>query len=295
MKFDLEYKVLSEDSARKILFDLGIDKNKSFDEIKLQDEQACEKGFQMLNFGVEFNDEFVYERYYYAYPRIQESAKLRIGSITNVTNWIEKYQRNRNSIWYTASDIYLRAISIHLKNLDRFDFSLLGEISKHAFEFFFNERAISLKRLKITRYFQSCALTSDLIECLQNLNELEVGHQISRHALALSMLPNLRKLIISYVGRTFSNLFENVKFENLEWLELKDDLWNNALNGHVLMTITKNCPNLTKLVIAQCNVTNEDLDVIKNLSKLCCFRVRNCRYITKEYFEEMFGEIGFFE
>ena len=90
-------------------------------------------------------------------------------------------------------------------------------------------------------------------------------------------------------------MFENVKFENLEWLELKDDLWNNAVNGHVLMTIANNCPNLTNLVITRCMITNEDLNMLKDLSKLCCFRVKNCRYLTKEYFEEIFGTVGYFE
>ena len=283
LKFDLKKKVLSKDSARNVLFYLGIDKNKSFGEIKSSNKrskEAWEKGFQMLNFGIEFNGKFVDPRYF--------SGGIEIPNPKNLY-WRHSY--------YKTNDIYLRAISIHLKTLDCLDISSLGELKYHSLEFLFSERA--LKSLKLNK---SLTLSHDLIGQLQNLNELEIGHQITKQddsnmfAPTLSMLPCLRKLIITYSGtQYFRNMFENVKFENLEWLQLKDDLWNNAVNGHVLKTISENCPNLTNLVITQCMITNEDLDFIKNLSKLSCFRVKNCRYVTKDCFEEMFGNIGIFE
>ena len=66
------------------------------------------------------------------------------------------------------------------------------------------------------------------------------------------------------------------------------------MNGHVLMTITKNCPNLTNLFITLCIITNKELNVLEKLPKLFCLRVKKCHNVTKEYFEEMFGNVGFF-
>ena len=36
-------------------------------------------------------------------------------------------------------------------------------------------------------------------------------------------------------------------------------------------------------------------NVEKKLSKLQCLRIKNCKQITKEYIEEIFGDIGVFE
>ena len=285
LKFDLKRKELTKHCGRHILFYLGIDKNRPFDDIDEVEKEACEKGFQMLDFGtLKFETNFVDEHYGLCIP------------IFVIPEGFTGHTWN-NCIWIKPNEIYLLAIIIHMKNLDCLDISSLGDISNPIFGSLFSIK--TLKKLKLNK---TLALSHDLIGRLQNLNELEIGHQITRQdvnnmfAPTLSMLPNLRKLIINYSGiRFFRNMFENVKFENLEWLELKDDLWNNAVNGHVLRTISENCPNLTHLVITQCTITNKELDSIKNLSKLCCIRVKNCRYVTKEYFEEKFGNIGIFE
>ena len=241
LKFDLKKKVLSKDSSRNVLRNLGIDKNKSFDEIKLQDKAECEKGFRMLNFGIEFENEFV--------------VNIRHLRIPNghykYHNLFRRYIRE--FIDYEINEIYLRAILIHLKNIDCFDISSFGEISNLSFEFFFSERAISVKSLKLN-ISQARALTPDLMGCLQNLNELEVGHQISRHASALSMLPNLRKLIIFYTGMlNIPNVFENVKFENLEWL--KGD-GTEFLGSHICRSlIEKMVKNQKTISFGNCSVS----------------------------------------
>ena len=173
-------------------------------------------------------------------------------------------------VYENTNYIYLKAISINLKNLEYLDLCLKGCIRNNTFNLFFNEWASSLKSLKID---------------IAPINYYSL--QLSIHELTLLMdFSNLR---------AFCKMFRNVKFEKLECLKFNFlGCYRESTRGF-LMAIPENCPNLTNLVITECAIPNEDLDVLKNLSKLSSLRVKNCHNISKEYFEELFGEIGYYE
>ena len=197
LKLDLKEKILSKDSFRNVVCNLGIDKNKAFDEIKLIDEESYEKGRQMLN-GMEFHS------------NIDENGVIEI-----------------------TNEIYLRAISIHLKNLEYFDICLSGDIETDTFNLFFNERASSLKSLKIDISFQ---------------RNFYYSLQLSRQELTFSMYFTYQ--------RAFFKIFPNVKFQNLECLEL--NFFRGSIRGFIT-AIPEYFPNLTNLVITECDNGNEDV------------------------------------
>ena len=238
-------------------------------------------GFQMLNFGTNFHTDMLCERY---------------GGLSLKVN---------NNI-YGPHDIYLRAISMNFKNLEIFDITSVRNIEDHTIVSLFSERANSLKSLKLPKYINTLSMDSiEILRNFQHLIELQIGNRMFRHRnendnlwiSVLSNLPKLKKLIIFNTGDSyFYTIFENKKFGHLEELEFKNDITLEAVDKNMLRTVAENCPNLIKFVInGSVLIENEDLNVIQKLRKLCCFTVRNCKFITKDYIEKTFGKIGVFE
>ena len=146
----------------------------------------------------------------------------------------------------------------------------------------------------------------EILQNFQQLQELQISNYVSKVShlafdcdmlsIVLSKLPNLKKLFVIVKESGYSNFRINNNFEHLEWLELRVE--QVPLNIFFLADMCLHCQNLTTFVInGAWNIKIEDFEVINyyKLTKLRCFKIKNCRNITKEYFEEAFPDICIFE
>ena len=149
-----------------------------------------------------------------------------------------------------------------------------------------------------------------ILNNFHQLNELQISNDISILncdilSFVLSKLPKLKKLIVIVDDNRDTFHFGN-NFEHLEWLELRvlprAKCVQAPLNTFLIVDISIHCQNLTTFVINGAkNIKNKDFEeglahyINSRLTKLRCFKIKNCRNITKEYFEETFPDIGIFE
>ena len=306
LKLKIENCRLSENGARHILLNIGLDKNKSFDsangivndikvnkEVNVEKLELIKKGFQLLKLGTNFNMDM-----------------LNFENSITVDN-----------IEYEPSDIYLRAISMNFENLQCLDISELIGFRDQTILSLLKEMANSLKSLKLPNCWLRHKgwqteenwnkVQKSSIEILQNfqqLNELQISNYVSIMSrqlfyydilsLVLSKLPYLKKLIVEVDHYDTNTYLINNNFEHLEWLELR--VKQVHLSKFFLIGITIHCQNLETLIIDGADdLKHDDLDCINKrltrLTKLRCFRIKNCKKITKEYFENKFVNIGIFE
>ena len=309
LKLDLAGKGgFSANGVRNTLLNIGLDKNKSFEvanaivnnivietneEVDMEKLELIEKGFEMLNFGIDFNME----------------TFVLLGQMTI------------DNIIFEPSDIILRAISMNFENLQCLDISELIGFRDQTILSLLKEMANSLKSLKLPNCWLRHKgwqteenwnkVQKSSIEILQNfqqLNELQISNYVSIMSrqlfyydilsLVLSKLPYLKKLIVEVDHYDTNTYLINNNFEHLEWLELR--VKQVHLSKFFLIGITIHCQNLETLIIDGADdLKHDDLDCINKrltrLTKLRCFRIKNCKKITKEYFENKFVNIGIFE